>query len=244
MSNCELTKFTLSEPDSDGDMSAELELSGTNTSGQDVRLIKTHAILFSKEGVAFAKSSNEEAMGLEPGEEFTINAGHFWLRAPFPECYAGPERDGITCSVSAVLYKRELHRLGEIDVPKDHKSLVTLSKKIDTDALERNINIAIGRQKPDEDGDCALQIRCGLFNPADMKCREVALKVEILDEDDSVLGSDETRSEVNPKAWALIDSSIWGVNKGLLRTARARCSLAIFHPVLTLSCEGKSSAAE
>jgi len=240
MSNGEITKFTVSEPDDDGDMHTDVEMSFTNSSGEDVRLVKAATVFFSGSGVAIGSGSNKDTLALDPGEDLTIKPGSRYLKVGM----AGNERNDIRCVARATLYKREFHRLGEVDLPKNESEPTVLIATTKSSAISADVKIAILRMPPDSDGDVNLEVRCGLYNLGESRLDEVTLKIDVLDEDDSVLRSDETSTDIDPKAWGAIDTTIWGLSKGVLKSAKARMYLTIYHPVLTINGEGVSSPAD
>lgn len=234
----EITTFTLSDPDDDGDMRCNILASLVNDTESEVRLIRVGTVLLNKDGAAFVSNlENDQDVRLEPGEEYAFDPPTPWANT----LYCGDSRDDVACHISAVLYSREFIRLGELEVPGRNNSAAVLTKDSGSKSIGPSIKVLVKRGTPDSDGDIRVEGRCGIVNLHDQRIDKVTLRSELIDEDDSVLETDDTSVSVDPLGENVIEFSWWGLKKSVLKAARLRFSLSVFHRVAAMKCEATST---
>jgi hypothetical protein len=234
-----ITDFTLNEPDDDGDIGCSLSVEAHNPSKHDVRLLRTRVDFINKDGAMFASASGDQDVRVEPGESFSFDPRTQWLQARF----CGLARDDITARVWAVIYRREFFRLGEVVIPSRDTEYAILSKEVKAEGIVSDLHILVGRTPADDDGDVQLHVRLGVSNMSDKSIEKILLKSELVDEDDSVVETDETSSAIEPNGSVLLEFSMWGLKKNALKHARMRFALSVFHPVHRMVCEKHSTPA-
>ena len=236
-----VAKFELCSPDSDGDMAVDCEVIVDNPTQENIRLIRTSTAYVNKEGLIFACNTNNDRDDyLGPGENIMFDPGTGYAKVK----YCGDARDDVRVRVFAALYSREFSKLGEIEVPASHKHYTTLRKTVTSSVIDPEIAIIVSRSKPDDDGDIGIEIHCGILNRTDNHIDKILLKTELLDNEDEVINTDESQSELAPHAVTCIESSFWGLRKNHLRGARCRCSLSVFVPVHRETCEATSTSSD
>lgn len=233
----EITTFTLSDPDRDGDMRAALSATLDNRSDRDVRLARVSTVFLTSDGFAFVSNRSDESLRVEPGESFSFEPDTPWINEEF----CGRARDDVTVRLAVTLFAREFIRLGEIDVPADHKAPARLVKAVGSASIGDEVRVLVSRTRPDGDGDLQLRLRCGVHNPGSAPLEPVVLRCELVDEDDAVARSDDNSVAVAPGATELLEINLWGLKSRDLRSARVRLSISVFHPVQSETAEAVSS---
>ena len=233
--------FRFNEPDDDGDMHAEFAFEGANDSEHSVRRIRYSVVLFNGDGAAFSSSKGDEDVRVESGESFDLSPHIGWIK----ESICGDSRDNVTCRLTAHLYRRELIKLGEAKVKAPGKSptVATLSHKAESETVDPDIRVLLTLMPPDDDGDVRIEGYCGVRNLSDKPIDTVLLKSVLLDEDDMELGSDDSTIALDIGETGCIEFSMWGVKKNVLKSARMRFTLSLFHRVDTQRCEAVSTPA-
>jgi len=232
MNPLQLTDFTMTYDDG---IVGEVSFIGTNTSRHHIELIESTAIFFSKDGIGFDEAHGNEKVDVQPNEEFTGS-----LRSYLFDRYLGVDLDEeITCIVRVVLYRREFFRLGEVNVPINDTKISKLMKKIDTQTLKPDIKIGVATFLRENEDDTTVQTRFALFNQSDSSLL-VTGKVNLVDEDGTGYGVCENSVTIEPGRWGQTFLNAHGLNANIIPSAKARCSLALYYPVLSLDCDGRS----
>jgi len=229
----EVHEFTVSEPDSDGDMNTSFEVSGENTSEHEIRLIRMTTNFLNEKGHLFSESTTDEEVRLEPGEEFTMSAGLAWLKAVFCDNPPGL----ISGRANATFFRREMARLGEVKIPSAADQCETREVEIESSCLDPKVCVLVTRKDDSDDGTVNILFRCGVTNVTSDHIEHMVLKAELIDEDDAVLESNESTLSASPGVSRTFDSQIWGVRKSMLKKARMKFSLFAYIVVNRETCE-------
>jgi len=97
------------------------------------------------------------------------------------------------------------------------------------------------REKLGDEGNVSLQLRCGLVNSTDDHIEHLALKAELLDDDDAVIESDMTNMTMAPGVTRVFESQMWGLSAAKLKRARLKFMLYVYLPVARDACQGMAS---
>jgi hypothetical protein len=240
MSSFEIGAFTVGSPDSDGDMRVNLEVQGINTTDEVIRFTKTRTMFYNQDGAAMAFAEDESDVQWESDESFSTQPNTPWLRREL----IGAEGGDITCKVAMGLYSREFHKLGEIDVPADHTTVAVLKKTLNSSVIAPDVAVLVGRRKPDGDGDIRVQVRCGITNVSDRRIDMMKMKVDLLDDEDSVIEDQSSEIAVDAGSSVLFEPDFWGLKKGKLKSTKLRIMLAVFRQVSVLQAEGRATPEE
>jgi hypothetical protein len=232
-----ISRFTLAEPDSDGDMRLEFEVAGENPTDHEVRLLRLTSCFSAPDGSMFSEHTSDEELRIETGEEYSIKVGHNWLKA----VYFGGAPQLVTARAFATMYRREMTRLGEIAIPAEPGQLCRLHKEVDSSCLASDIRVLMVREDSEDEGTSTLTFRCGVNNTSESHIEHMVLKADLVDEDDAVLESDQTALSASPGVSRIFESQIWGVRRSQLKRARLRLSLAVYVPVLRESCTAEAT---
>lgn len=235
-----ITKFTLDKHDADGSMSADVAVSISNPTPQDVRWLQYNTVFADRDGFPLQCSNDStEDCTIEPGEEFVVKP---W--GSVPSQVTGPNRNNVMLMVSTVLHAREFYKLGDIPVPASDFDHVTLEKMVISDTIESPVKAMLFRQKIDDEGQVRVDCRVFVKNKSDLHLGRVEVKCELLDSDDAVVDTSNDQLTLPAKSIACIESGIGWLKKSQFKDAKMRISLYVFKPVHTAHCISTSAPSE
>lgn len=232
-----LTRFTVTK-DADGSASGDLSVRVENQSRDVVRRIRLDTTYRLPDGSPLSSLSEDvHECQLEPGETVDLELSCYLPAAePLAAC------DGVSASVMARLYARELVRLGEVSVPQSKRGVATLECAIQSKFLAGPVGIRAVRQEADSDGEARVECTALVRNVTGTHLDRVELSCELLDSDGDSRGTDGDGAAVAAHSIRGLEGSTPFVKERLLKGATLRLTLSVFHPVLTLHCEGAGVA--
>lgn len=164
-----------SEPDFDGDIGFESELTISNETDQVIHRIYINIFYSDTDGATVGESSSEEDVFLEPGETYTY--------APWGGIN---KRDilGNEIIVKALtrLARRDFRLLGEMPIP-EIGCVSRLSTQLDLYWHSGPLVIHAIRTNPDRDGDSSIEFRTLIENKSTQFVEAVTLRVQLIDGD-------------------------------------------------------------
>ena len=227
--------FRLDEPDDDGDMSSDIELSVTNSSSEVVRQVRYSTAVLGHDGspVSFS-SSNSEDVVLDPGETESINVYSGYLKS---NCTAGA-RDDLDLIVNCRLMTRNFIKLGTFALP---SSGAVYSENIDLESenFAPQANMQIHCAEPDDDGDVNVSVRLLVTNTTDQFLEGVELKAEVLDEDDSEITEASCDELVPPNGLGMLEANSYGSKKEVAG-GQVKITLCVYNQLCSVSAQVKS----
>ena len=227
--------FRLDEPDDDGDMSSDIELSVTNSSSEIVRQVRYSTAVLGHDGspVSFS-SSNSEDVVLDPGETESINVYSGYLKS---NCTAGA-RDDLDLIVNCRLMTRNFIKLGTFALP---SSGAVYSENIDLESenFAPQANMQIHCAEPDDDGDVNVSVRLLVTNTTDQFLEGVELKAEVLDEDDSEITEASCDELVPPNGLGMLEANSYGSKKEMAG-GQVKITLCVYNQLCSVSAQVKS----
>ena len=227
--------FRLDEPDDDGDMSSDIELSVTNSSSEVVRQVRYSTAVLGHDGspVSFS-SSNSEDVVLDPGETESINVYAGYLKS---NCTAGA-RDDMDLIVNCRLMTRNFIKLGTFALP---RSGAVYSENIDlkSENFAPQANMQIHCAEPDDDGDVNVSVRLLVTNTTDQFLEGVELKAEVLDEDDSEITEASCDELVPPNGLGMLEANSYGSKKEIAG-GQVKITLCVYNQLCSVSSQVKS----
>jgi hypothetical protein len=215
--------FVANEPDEDGDISFDTELTVTNETDQPVYQIQYKIWYLDSEGATFEESDSYEDVFLAPGDQQTISP---WGRVN--------QRDlnGNSISVRGVgcLTRRDFRLLGEVAIPAAGES-VRLRSDLGLGWSSENLTILVSRSAPDGDGDFSLEFKALIENKSSQFLKVVSLKGQLIDAEGVEIQNDETEREIPPESAVLYSSSFYSTKASQLEDAKAIFSLKALIPL-------------
>lgn len=215
--------FTAAEPDEDGDIRTEVELTITNDTPGSIHRIYYRSWLLGDQDVCFEESDSYEDVFLAPGETSTINL-----------CGSSNQREvqesSLRVKATGQLCRRDYALLGELPVPKSGES-IRLHQQLNFDWCSKPLTLIFSRTEPDYDGDFRLDFKCLISNTSVQHLRGVNLRAVLLDSEGLEIESDETEEEVHAESAKLISSGFWRPKASQLVGAKVIFSIKAFVPV-------------
>ena len=227
--------FGLDEPDDDGDMSSDIELSVTNSSSEVVRQVRYSTAVLGHDGspVSFS-SSNTEDVVLDPGETESINAYAGYLKS---SSTAGA-RDDLDLIVNCRLMTRDFIKLGTFELP-SAGNVHSEDIEIDSDNFSPRANMQIHCAEPDDDGDVNVTVRLLVKNTTNQFLEGVELKAQMLDGDDSEITEASCDELVPPNGMGMLEANSYGSKKELA-SGQVKITLCVYNQLCSLSTQVKS----
>lgn len=227
--------FGLDEPDDDGDMSSDIELSVTNSSSEVVRQVRYSTAVLGHDGspVSFS-SSNTEDVVLDPGETESINAYAGYLKS---SSTAGA-RDDLDLIVNCRLMTRDFIKLGTFELP-SAGNVHSEDIEIDSDNFSPRANMQIHCAEPDDDGDVNVTVRLLVTNTTNQFLEGVELKAQMLDGDDSEITEASCDELVPPNGMGMLEANSYGSKKELA-SGQVKITLCVYNQLCSLSTQVKS----
>jgi hypothetical protein len=234
-----ISKFVVGPPDSSGDMSAEVEASISNTSGQVVRWIQHRMILESAGGFPLATSEGAEECRLEPDESIVISSS-----STLSVESAGTRRDTFIVRSSATLYSREFFQLGEIEVPTAELRFATIEKSIESLGLCSDVRVQAVRSRCDDAGNGRVECRALLKSKYSSLLEQVGLSYELLDADGATVESGDESVALPAGGITSIELSTSWLRPSQLKISKLRLALTVFLPRAVEECRARSLASD
>lgn len=234
----EIKKFELDRPDSDGDRSIDLEFEVTNTTAEDIFLIKYDAFYTNASGhlISSNVSANENCL-LEEGDSETLTG---WGR--INERYLVAD-ETPTVTVQARLFKREFFKLGSLDLQEDD-GVKYFEAEVKSSLIGEKIKVSISRAAPDDDGDVRVEFQCMVLNTSDTYLESLELKAAIFDRKGSEIDYATASDGVSPHALINLDPSFWSLKLKKLKGATVEFSLSVFQQVALVSQQSSLKSGE
>ncbi len=219
-----ITKSKINKPDSDGDVSIDIELKLTSFSDEDIELVLTKMVVLTANGLPLIEQEDERELLINNAstEELGLNSGYF----------KAAQIAGSSASDSQVLLQvvpcgckyTELPLL-ELTSP---GNITGLSEKVE---LQRDVQLqgfSVCTTKPDEEGNCQLEVKGLIVNESGCLLNKVVVKIRLLDKNGREIDSTEWNEKVPPSGTICVDTSMWGIKPSRLDGARANISTQIF----------------
>ncbi len=226
------------EPDEDGDISFDTELTITNNTDQPVYQIQYKIWLSDPEGATFDVTDSYEDVFLSPGDGYTISSsGRANQRDLLGDCSSILVR-GIGC-----LARRDFRLLGEVPIPGPGES-ARLKTSLDLGWSSGPLVVLVSRSATDEEGDIRLEYKALIENTSTQYLKVVTIKGQLVDAGGVEIQNDETEQEVPPETAVFYSSSFYRAKAGQLDGAKAIFSLKALIPVATFDANETTEVGE
>ena len=193
--------FTLSEPDSDGDIRPDLELTVTNEGSQPIHRIQYRVWLLDEQQACLMENDSYEDVFLPPGESTTISCGSYFQQRNL-------RGTKVTARAIVVLCRRDFIRLGEMAIP-DSDSSTRLQAELNFEWHGGPATILFSRSAPDGDGDFNLEFSSLISNRTEQSLKSVILKLQLLDSEEAEIETSEAEDEIPAHSAKLLSGSFW-----------------------------------
>ena len=210
--------FTVSEPDSDGDMRAEASFAYRNESQDEEELVISGFHLLTGEGLLITSSSDEHEEAVAPGATVELHASSSY----FKKVLTGSHKlllDVVSCRC---LYKE----LGSFEI-----SLGSIGGSSDTVELGEGFlvqGVSISTGSPDDEGDVMLEIKALVRNTSDSYTPRIRLEGRVKGQNGRELEECSTYGDVMmPSETRLLNASTY-VKKNRLNGSTIDLRICLF----------------
>lgn len=235
-----LSTFSAGEPDDDGDISTELEITVTNESSQPVHRIQYRSWLSGDEGACVDESDSYEDVYLAPGDATTFSPG--WSRVHVRDASQG----SIGVRIQGELCRRDFVKLGELEMPGPGES-VRLQKNVDFEWYSGSLLLLLTWTEPDSDGDFNLEFKCLVPNTSGQRLNSVMIKTQLLDAEGVEIETSDSEDQLPAlengafgQAAKLFTGTFWRPKARQLEGGKVVVSLRALVPIDRFEVEGST----
>ncbi|MEI7951966.1 MAG: hypothetical protein WCH37_04715 [Synechococcaceae cyanobacterium ELA182] len=217
------TTFIPNEPDADGEIGIDAELTVTNDTDQPVYQIQYKVWYSDPDGTTIWGEEAYEDVYLPPGDSRTIST----YRIVNQRDLSGRliKVRGLGC-----LARRDFRLLGDVSIPPAGDS-TRLSAQLDLDWTSGPLTLLVSRSVPDGDGDFSLEFKILIENQSSQFLKAVILKGQLIDAEGVEIQTVETYREIPPEEAVFYSSSFSDAKLAQLERAKAIFSLKALIPV-------------
>ena len=219
-------KAVYREPDSYGDINFEAEVSVENKHEDIVDMsVSTLTVVDGKNNTVSCDVDREESSYAEKGETFTVNL------SGYGKGYFVSDFSKAKAVVDLTTYKKEFKKLGDFDIPADHKSCIQSDNQIEFGKL-RVYGVSVFRHDPPENtsDDHSVAVKIAVKNISDEYIQKVLVKVQLNDRTGSNLMDTDDYRAIPPNGSMLFEPSIYA-KAGKLKGAKLDVSISSFHQI-------------
>jgi hypothetical protein len=219
-------KAVYREPDSSGDTNFEVEVSVENKHEDIVDMsVSALTIVDGKNNTVSCDVDREEMSYAEKDETFTVNL------SGYGKAYLVSDFSKAKAVVDLTTYKKEFKKLGDFDIPADHKSCIQSDNQIEFGKL-RVYGVSVFRDDPPENlsEDHSVAVKIAVKNISDEYIQKVMIKVQLNDRTGSNLMDSDDYRAIPPNGSMLFEPSIYA-KSGKLKGAKLDVSISSFHQI-------------
>ena len=221
-----ILKAEYRKPDGDGDTNFDVEVSVENKHEDIVDMsISALTIIDGNNNTVSCDADREEMSYAEKDETFTVNC------SGYGKAYLVPDFSKAKAIVDLTTYKKEFKKLGDFDIPGDHKSCIQSDNQIEFGKL-RVYGVSVFRHDPPENtsDDHSVAVKIAVKNISDEYIQKVMIKVQLNDRTGSNLMDTDDYRAIPPNGSMLFEPSIYA-KAGKLKGAKLDVSISSFHQI-------------
>ena len=219
--------------DDDQYVSLSIDADIENTKEETAEFARTNILIVDEDDNCIGGSNypSDDDIFAEKNETFTLT--------PYETLYTNRVTDIDKCKVivDTTTFKRNFHKLGEHDVPKENNGCSKVGKRQDLgNGRVYGLTIVKG-PVPDEKGaDTELTAVVALKNISDENIQHIKCKVSLIDSKDSLVTDNENTAGLPGNASINLESSIYAKD-GKLKGSTVKVSLSIFEELVHYNAE-------
>jgi hypothetical protein len=221
-----IIKAVYREPDSYGDTNFDVEVSVENKHEDIVDMsVSTLTIVDGKNNTVSCEVDREEMSYAEKDETFTVNL------SGYAKGYLVSDFSKAKAVVDLTTYKKEYKKLGDFDIPADHKSCIQSDNQIEFGKL-RVYGASVFRNDPPENAseDHCVGVKIAVKNISDEYIQKVMIKVQLNDRTGSNLMDTDDYRAIPPNGSMLFEPGIYA-KAGKLKGSKLDVSISSFHQI-------------
>ena len=215
-------------PDSDDDISFDIEVAYENASDHDVEWVKSSCLITNKDGIVVGGTQDDETdVFIEPGETETFSVYAPYLKGAL---FAG-DLNNNELIVDSTFYRSEFHKMGEHPVPESVEKPSFLDNGFDIGDMIKVLGTVIYLEPVDEDGEQRIEVKVGIRNVSDVHFEKVELKAELLDKKGNEIDESSDYYATNAYSCRTLETSFWGQKPSRLKNCTIKISFTIYQPI-------------
>ena len=221
-----ILKAEYRKPDGDGDTNFDVEVSVENKHEDIVDMsISALTIIDGNNNTVSCDADREEMSYAEKDETSTVNC------SGYGKAYLVPDFSKAKAIVDLTTYKKEFKKLGDFEIPGDHKSCIQSDNQIEFGKL-RVYGVSVFRHDPPENtsDDHSVAVKIAVKNISDEYIQKVLVKVQLNDRTGSNLMDTDDYRPIPPNGSMLFEPSIYA-KAGKLKGAKLDVSISSFHQI-------------
>ena len=221
-----ITKAVYRAPDSYGDTSFDVEASVENKKEDIVDMsVSVLTILDGNNNTVSCDYDREEASYAEKDETFSVNL------SSYAKAYLVSDFSKAKAIVDLTTYKKEFKKIGDFEIPADHKSCIQSNNQIEFGKL-RVYGVSVFRYDPPENSSEDHSVACTIVvkNISDEYIQKVQIKVQLIDRTGSNLIDSEDYRHIPPNGSMNFQPSVYA-KSGKLKGAKLDVSISSFHEI-------------
>jgi hypothetical protein len=223
----EITSFTHTEIDDDGDYSISLKVRVTNTTSQNIEFLNSTAILLDGNRNPIHVSQSDDDTFIAPGdsEEVVFYVGY--LNAAL----MGNNPGQITVDVYLHACSSDFSSLGTHAISGDPFVITGQQLGISLGASATIHSLSAWCGKPDEDGTGQFNIRVLAENLTDEHIFKLQVKASLLESNGRSIEDTENSQELPERSTKLLDVDFWNINPKRLAGGSINLECAVYTTV-------------
>jgi hypothetical protein len=221
-----LTKATYRKPDDYGDTHFEVEAVVENKKEDIVDMsVCSLTIVDGNNNTVTCDYEREESSYAEKDETFAINLSSYakgYLVSDFAKAKA---------IVDLTTYRKEFKKLGDFDIPADHKSTIQSNNQTEFGEI-RVFGISIFRHDPpeNESDDHSVGVKIAVKNISNEYIQKVIIKTQLNDRSGANLMDSQDSRALPPNATMYLEPSVYA-KSGKLKGAKLNVAIESFHMI-------------
>ena len=232
-----ITKFTYSPPDRDGDISLELDAIIENESDFDVELVMGSVIVVNADGVTIGGNEIDDDNIFIASKDSGEISAMSWARIKKAQVSDGTGAES-KAYLSMTTYRREYVKVGSLDVPSKAGQMTSIKKVVSLGGAGELLGISCLRSKDADDGDMELEFYAGVRNTSDEYIARAQISVKAMDQRDAQIEDTIDYEALAAKSGKVFTPSFWGLKYGKMKNGAFVISASVFLPIESYSAEG------
>jgi hypothetical protein len=238
-----INNFKYENPDKDGDIRVEGEVTIENNSDFDIELVKGSVIIVNENNVTVA-GTNIDDDGVFIAAKDSGDIDPFgWMNLHKQHFESGTGSDA-KAYISVTTYRREFVKIGSLDVPAKAGDLTEIKKVVSLGGAAECIGVSCLRKKDTDEGEMDLSIQAGIRNTSDDYIARAQVTVKAMDQRDAQVDDNVSYEAIPAKSGHTFEPSFWGLKPGKMKNGSFSITASVFLPVESFSLEAEPTLSD
>ncbi|MFP6752349.1 MAG: hypothetical protein VB855_11770 [Pirellulaceae bacterium] len=223
----EVTSFTHSELDDDGEYSVNLKIQVTNTTSQNIEFLNSTSILLDGNGNPINVSQSEDDIFIAPGDSEEIQLYVGYLNAAL----LGNDPGQVTVNVYIHACSSDFSTLGTHAISGDPFAITGQQLGLSLGASATLHSMSAWCGKPDDEGTSQFTGCVLAENLTDEHIFKLQVKASLLEANGRSIEETENYEELPERSTKLVEVSFWGINPKRLAGGSINLECAVYTTV-------------